>query len=400
MRPKCVDEWIKLSQISLWGETMGKDPLPNISVVIVTYNFAMYLRECVESVLAQTLQPFEIIICDDHSLDGSRKIIKDYGERYPNIIRGYSHERNIGVGRNGNFGLKRAKGGLITYIDGDDRWLPRKLEMEWKALDRYPKARVAYSNVYRIDAEGNRTGIWHDAKAPVPPSGDVFVEVFSRRFFQNTSSIFKCPLMYRSALHETGYCDESLESYWDWDHKIRLTARYPVVYSGQALVEYRRHEGGFSRSEPEKHLRAMAMVYEKHLPLLSERSRREETLVRCGIESLLAFEQIRLLSSDRLSYYCARRVYDRNRALFDQLPGRDRRVLETEVSPIFRQLAQQASMEEIEKGNRSLALGYWMKSLRYGPKGFNRRLLARIFLPWRVYSQLEVAHHAFRKIRR
>ena len=130
---------------------MSIDSLPKISVFIITYNFAKYLRECIESVLAQTLRPFEIIICDDHSTDDSWAIISEYARRHTELIKAYRQKKNIGPARNGNFGRKIAKGDLFAGIDGDDRWLPRKLEMEWKALQRHPDARIAYSNVYNIE---------------------------------------------------------------------------------------------------------------------------------------------------------------------------------------------------------------------------------------------------------
>ena len=184
---------------------MAIDPLPRISIVIVTYNFGRCLRECIESVLSQTLEPFEIVICDDHSTDNSWAIIKEYSQQYPRLIKAYQHEQNMGPYYNGAFGVKVASGDLVSFIEGDDRWLPQKLELEWKALQRHPEAQIAYSNVYTIDAEGNRTGIWYyDGKGPAPPSGDVFIEVFSRRVFHNTRKTFRNELVRRLAHDEEG----------------------------------------------------------------------------------------------------------------------------------------------------------------------------------------------------
>jgi len=104
--------------------------------------------------------------------------------------------------------------------------------LEWKALQRDPEARIAYSNVYFIDAQGNRIGNWYDDKGPAPPRGDVFVEVFSKRCRFHSTSI-RNPLRYRFTSDEVGYIDEKLESQWDWDEIVRLTARFPVAYSGE-----------------------------------------------------------------------------------------------------------------------------------------------------------------------
>jgi glycosyltransferase involved in cell wall biosynthesis len=340
-----------------------------MSVVIFAYNFGRYIGDCIESVLAQTLRPWQIIICDDHSTDDSWAIIGEYSKQYPDLIEAHRHKMNIGPAQNGIFGLQRARGDLISWLDGDDCWLPRKLELEWRALQKDPEARVAYSNVYIVDAERNRVLVWHDENGPSPPSGEVFIEVFSRRFFKNIRSVFRNHLVYRSALEEVGYMDVNLESYWDWDEKLRLSARFPVVYSGEALVEYRQHGGGLSKSNPEKHFRGMVQVYEKHLPLLQQRTKTEEIRVRCNIESLLARKQSDLPLCERSDDYSPRKVYERNRRLLNRLPPNDRQLLKVEMTPLFKELARQTADEELRKGNKKAALKYWFRIFQQGSGG-------------------------------
>ncbi|MEA3486298.1 MAG: glycosyltransferase family 2 protein, partial [Thermodesulfobacteriota bacterium] len=262
--------------------------MPKISVVIFSFNFENYLEECIESVLAQTLGPFEVIICDDCSSDESWTIISEYAGKFPVLIKPYRHERNIGMQRNGNFGLMKAKGELVSWLDGDDRWLPRKLELEWKALQNCPDARIAYSNVYTIDTAGNRTGIWHVKNGPNPPVGDVFVEVFSRRFFNNTSSLFRNELVHHSVYDEVGYFDENVEIFIDYDLKLRATSQFLVTYSGQPLIEYRFHEQGIHNSPPENLDRDQLYVYKKNLHLLDSRPEQEAIEIK---RQWTAFEQ-------------------------------------------------------------------------------------------------------------
>jgi glycosyltransferase involved in cell wall biosynthesis len=261
--------------------------LPKISTVIFSFNFEKFIRECIESILTQTLQPYEIIISDDHSSDNSWEIISEYSDRYPKIIKAYRHKKNIGMGRNINFALRQAKGDLITWLDGDDRWLPRKIEMEWKALQENPQAKIAYSNVYIITADGTRTGTWYDGKGATPPVGDVFVPVFSKRFFPNIRSVFRQEMAYRSVHEELGFVDENIKIYIDWDFKIRATAQFHVAYSGEALVEYRIHDQGISRSSPSAHFDSLCQVIKKNLPLLSSRNKSDVLQIKPNIESLL-----------------------------------------------------------------------------------------------------------------
>ena len=101
---------------------MNQPDRPRISVLIFSYNFRKYIAECIESVLAQTLKPFEIIICDDHSTDTSWEIIQRYNRSYPGLIRAFRHVKNLGHTKNGLFGRSKVLGELQSEIDGDDKW--------------------------------------------------------------------------------------------------------------------------------------------------------------------------------------------------------------------------------------------------------------------------------------
>jgi len=268
-------------------ETGSMENLPRISVVIITYNFEKYLRECIDSILAQTLQPCEIVIYDDCSTDESWSIITEYSQRYPELFVVHRQAKNVGMHINANTALQRARGDLISWLDGDDRWLPRKLELEWEAICQNPEMKIAYSNVYSINAAGRRTAIWYDGKGQAPPSGDVFVQVFSKRFFPGNRSVFRNPLLYRSVLEDLDYHDENVELYVDWDLKLRLTASYPVAFSGEALVEYRIHSEGVHNQALETHLRDLVAIYHKNLPLLAKRNAADISLIEVEMGELV-----------------------------------------------------------------------------------------------------------------
>jgi len=361
---------------------------PKISVVIFSYNFEKYIRECIDSLLAQTLPPLEIVICDDASTDNSWKLIDQFRRRNPKLIRAFRHKKNVGSLNNGSFGGKVFKGDLVCFLDGDDRWLSRKLELEWLALERNPEAQIAYSNVQVIDAQGNRTGRWNDGNAGLPV-GDVFVEVFSRRFFPNTRSVFRNELVRRFAFDKEGHCDESLESYWDWDRKIRYAARFQVAYSGEALVEYRIHGHGFHAQDPQKHFSAMVKVYEKNAALLRRRSKREIAVIRCDVEAILALDQRRFPASERLPHYGAGKVYGRSVALLRELSRLDRVAVAKDLQAVFQRLLHGAAREEIERGNKGVALKHWLESLRHPPRRVDPALFAGMLLPRWAYERLK-----------
>lgn len=239
---------------------------PRISVFITSYNQRDYLREAIDSVLAQTLRPLEIMILDDGSTDGSRELITAVAQQHPGLVRAILHPRNLGVARNKAHAQRHARGDWITYLDGDDRYLPHKLEQEWDTLQDFPDARAAYSNFHFIDAEGQRTGTWADAGQAMP-SGDVFAQVFTRDFPGHV--VFRNELVARQCIQTIGAYDERRATHEDWDFKLRLTRRYKVVYCPQPAVEYRRYPGGLSQaSDDARLLGEHAAVYENNRSLL------------------------------------------------------------------------------------------------------------------------------------
>jgi len=96
---------------------------PLVSVVIVNYNYGRFLRACIDSVLAQTYRPLEIIAVDDGSTDDSREILQQYRDRCRLIF-----QENAGQAAGMNAGVAAATGEFIAMLDSDDVWLPHKLE--------------------------------------------------------------------------------------------------------------------------------------------------------------------------------------------------------------------------------------------------------------------------------
>lgn len=320
-----------------------------ISVYITSYNQKAYLIEAIESVLNQTLRPFEIIIVDGCSTDGSQEVIERYALAHPNLIIPIYHKRNLGISRTRSDALEHVQGDLVTYLDGDDRFLPQKLEIELKTFINHPEAQIVYSNVYYIDADGRRIGLWAD-DTNLPPSGYVFREVFSRAFPQG--SLFRNELVAYSCFKKVGFYDSGFQIYEDWELKIRLTKQFKVAYCHEPLVEYRLHSGGLSKSPAPLHLDLM------------------------------------------------KRAYKKNSHLLEDLPKTDRLMIEKGLSGKYASLAQRSAIETLKEGDRKLALKYWLESLRHNPKSFDFGLAAQLILPPCGYRRLKDAYRGFRDVRR
>lgn len=239
-----------------------------ISVFITSYNQKKYLIEAIESVLAQTLKPFQIIIVDDCSIDESQGVINGYCSRYPDLITPIYHAENVGVSGTRIDALNVVKGDYVTYLDGDDLYLPTKLEKEAKLLKENPNVQIAFSNNFYVAENGITTGIWIEGE--MPPEGDVFKETFARDFPKG--SLFRMELVDYSAWANVGFHDPSLYIYEDYDMRIRLTKKLKVKYYNEPLSKIRIHGKGISRSEIARHLEAFKYIYKKNSHLLGNLS--------------------------------------------------------------------------------------------------------------------------------
>lgn len=238
----------------------------NISVLITSYNQKEYLAEAIESVLNQTLQPFQMIVVDDCSTDGSQQIIDGFQSRYPDLVVPIYHPKNTGIAQARIDALRAASGDYATYVDGDDRLLPTKLEKEANVLRQNPEAQISFSNFHYIDGDGTRIGIW--AEREKPPTGNVFRQTFARDFPKR--SLFRCELVDCEAWKSIGFHDPKLALYEDYDMRIRLAKTLQVVYCDEALSEYRLHGKGLHRRERAQHLHALRYIYQKNKPLLED----------------------------------------------------------------------------------------------------------------------------------
>lgn len=104
-----------------------------VSIIIPTFNYATFISEAIESVLNQTFQNFELLVVDDNSQDDTQTIVKQYVDS-DKRVKLYHHSVNQGPSAARNTGLKKAKGNYIAFLDGDDIWLPQKLEKQIEIL--------------------------------------------------------------------------------------------------------------------------------------------------------------------------------------------------------------------------------------------------------------------------
>lgn len=138
--------------------SLNKESDIQVSVCVVTYNQEKYIAECLESLVTQqTSFKFEIIVGEDCSTDGTRAIVQQYVEQYPDLVIPLFHENNVGAVENVKRVYKAAKGKYIAHLDGDDMALPNKLQRQFDILEANPDCSICVHNMLAIDSEGNST---------------------------------------------------------------------------------------------------------------------------------------------------------------------------------------------------------------------------------------------------
>jgi glycosyltransferase involved in cell wall biosynthesis len=165
---------------------------PVVSVVTITYNHGPYIRRCIEGVLMQkTSFPFEFIIGEDCSTDGTREIVLDYAKKYPGIIRAITSEVNVGSLENINRANSACQGEFIAFCEGDDFWIdPLKLQKQYDAIIKYEATLVAHGTFVIFYQNGKKD---NEAKIRRARDGSGFLdikEILEGKALFHTSSFF------------------------------------------------------------------------------------------------------------------------------------------------------------------------------------------------------------------
>ncbi len=162
---------------------------PKVSVVMLVLNGQRFIREAIESIVAQTYRNLELVVVDDGSTDGTGDIVKLFMSRID--IRYVRHSENRGIAFSVNDGIRNATGDMISFLDHDDLWFPNFVETQIRYLEEHSDVGMVHSDFQTIDAEGN---ILEESMCRcrniMEPSGHIFRDLFIRnRICANTVMI-------------------------------------------------------------------------------------------------------------------------------------------------------------------------------------------------------------------
>jgi glycosyltransferase involved in cell wall biosynthesis len=140
-------------------ENMGNETVPLVSVSVITYNHEKYIRQCLDGILMQNVNfPYEVLVHDDASPDGTADIIREYEAKYPDIIQPiYQTENQYSQGRSvSKFNFDRARGKYLAFCEGDDYWTDSgKLQKQVDFLEAHPEYIACVHRVQVIDEFGD-----------------------------------------------------------------------------------------------------------------------------------------------------------------------------------------------------------------------------------------------------
>jgi glycosyltransferase involved in cell wall biosynthesis len=217
-----------------------------VSVRIITYNHAPFIRQAIDSVLMQkTNFDFEIVIGEDGSKDGTREITQEYAGRHPDKIKLLLNDRKNVIHIHGkptgrwNFinTLKNCRGEYVALLDGDDYWTsPDKLQKQVDLLDKNPQCAICFHNIEVINSDGSHGA---DEMARGRQPFYTLTDLLDGKFFPATGSV-----MFRNRLF--GEMPEWIKTVMLGDYSLHvLNGQHgQFCYLDEVLGVYRRHAGG------------------------------------------------------------------------------------------------------------------------------------------------------------
>lgn len=227
-----IDEVKEVKLSGTRAKTLTGSQKTKVSICVPTYNRRDYLKETLESILAQTYKDYEIVIVDDGSTDDTEDMIKQLG-----IPITYHWQENSGDAAARNKLIELARGQYISFLDSDDLLFPDAIERLVKVMETETDDVVAYGSYVRIDQDGN---VYGKCKRKLY-SGNITKHLFKTIIVHSCGSMFP-----KKILKDTVIFDTSLKVCSDYDLWLSLSTKYRFVALPNPTFKRRRHLGNLS----------------------------------------------------------------------------------------------------------------------------------------------------------
>jgi glycosyltransferase involved in cell wall biosynthesis len=221
---------------------------PKISIVMPVYNAAAFLREAIDSILAQTLTDFEYIIIDDGSTDTSRDIIMSYDDTRIVLL---THKTNKGLVASLNAGLAAAKAPFVARMDADDISLPTRLKEQYDYLQSHSDVVAVGTDATVISTDGRI--LYEQVTIPTDKAIQRILAVASP-FVHGSVMLRKDILLESGGYQSEAYLVE------DYDLWVRLSKRGKLANLKQSLYRYRYNPSGETQTKTEQQKAALRKI--------------------------------------------------------------------------------------------------------------------------------------------
>jgi len=214
--------------------------IPTISVVIPLYNKGQYIARAVNSVLSQSYQNFEVIIVDDGSTDDGADNVRKILDTRIRIIQ----QKNQGVSAARNKGVEEAEADLIAFLDADDEWMPKHLEILLQLTREFPNAGACATSYIKL-IKGERKSPKHDAIPPAPWKGvipDYFLSAALGDYPINSSVV----CIKKEIFQEMGGFPVGIAYGEDADLWGKIAIHYPIAFTWEISAVY--HQDAYNRA--------------------------------------------------------------------------------------------------------------------------------------------------------
>ena len=225
-----------------------------ITVIIPLYNKEQWVKRALDSVLAQTYENLEILVVNDGSTDGSWEVVAAYSDERIRII----DKQNGGVSSARNLGIEKAKGEYIAFLDADDKWYPKYLEVLADGFEKYPDASILSNRlVYRHDGEEE---FETETKEAVSYETLDFIKTLSKGEFpiHIGSTLFKTSLLYDKALR----FNESMRLAEDVNFMLRVSRYGKVILSDYTGLVYFQDDAQSAMKQQSQHAALVPHYFE------------------------------------------------------------------------------------------------------------------------------------------
>lgn len=256
--------------------------MPAVSIIMNVRNGAATLRATLESALAQTFPDWELIVWDDGSTDDSARVVAEFSDPR---IRYLLSPQETQLGQARDAAIRHAQGEWLAFLDQDDVWLPRKLELQLK-LANDPAVGLIYGRTLCFYRDGGQRDYDQFHEFALLPAGDIVAELLGKGCFIAMSSA----LIRRSAVNKIGGIPAHIHITPDYFLYLAVCSQYSSRAVQQVVCRYRMHPGSMTSLYRRESL-------EETLRLLDDWRRRISpaafTRRRARISSALALEDLR-----------------------------------------------------------------------------------------------------------